>query len=129
MMLTTSVEFWRTVWIAGAALGQTLFVVLYFTFPWWANFLGRALFFKAFVFAVLVDVAVAGRIWDWPHEEATFVILYGAVAAGIWFQFFAFLIVRLDGRHDSVSGNPKAVAAERRNHTGDLPPTHRSVGR
>lgn len=119
------VEFWRTVWILTAAVGQTLFVLLYATFPWWANFLGRALFFKAIAFALLVDVAVAGRVLDWRYEDATFVILYGVLATGIWVQCLAFFRVRLEGRHDSVSGNPKAVAAEKREHAGDPVPLHR----
>lgn len=109
----TDIDFWRTVNITIAALGQSLFVVLYSTFPWWRNFLGKALFFKASAFALLVDVAVAGRIWDWPHEDETFVILYGLLGLGIWVQLIAFLRVRLEGRADSVSGNPEAKAHAR----------------
>lgn len=100
-----SLEFWRTVNIVVAAVGQTAFVVLYVTFPWWRTFLGKALFFKASAFALLVDVAVVGRIWDWPHEEATFVALYGLLGVGIWAQFVAFLRVRLTDTQDEVSGN------------------------
>lgn len=118
-------EFWRTVWISGAALGQTLFVALYVSFPWWANFLGRALFFKALVLGVVLDVGVLGLLFDWPYENETFVALYGAMATGIWVQFFAFLRVRLEERHDEVSGNPKAVRADRREHEGDPLPLHR----
>lgn len=102
----TDIELWRTINIAGAALGQTLFVALYMTFPWWRAFLGRALFFKAVAFALLVDVAVAGRIWDWPNEDATFVVLYGIVGVGIWCQLFAFAKVKWDAHiNDPVSGN------------------------
>jgi len=124
-----TIEFWRTAGITFAAVGQTLFTVLYFTFPWWSNFLGRALFFKAFAFMTLVDVAVAGRVWDWPYEDAIFVSLYWLLGLGIWYQFLAFLRVRLDGRQDAVSGNPHAVAEEQRAHANEPPPTHRSVGR
>lgn len=101
-----TVEFWRTAGIIFAATGQTLFTLLYFTFPWWKEFLGRALFFKAVAFCTLVDVAVAGRIWDWPYEDAIFVGLYWFLGLGIWFQFIAFLRVRLGDRQDqAVSGN------------------------
>lgn len=100
-----SLEFWRTLGIIVAATGQTAFVLLYTTYPWWQRFLGRALFFKAMAFALLVDIAVAGRIWDWKYEDATFVILYWLLAFGIWVQFFAFLRVKLEHRENTVSGN------------------------
>lgn len=105
-----TIEFWRTTNIVIAAAGQTLFALLYATFPWWRNFLGRALFFKAVAFMLLVDIAVMGRIWDWPHEDATFVVLYGVLGVGIWVQLIAFLRVRLEGREDAVSGDPQAKA-------------------
>jgi hypothetical protein len=121
------ITFWRTAGIIFAAIGQTLFTVLYFTFPWYANFLGRALFFKAVAFMTLVDVAVAGRIWDWPYEDNIFVLLYWVLGLGIWYQFIAFLRVRLNNRQDAVSGNPHAVAEERARAEAEPPPTHRSV--
>lgn len=93
-----SIDFWRTTALASAAIGQTLFVLLYMTFPWWKNFLGRALFFKALALGLLTDVAICGRVWDWDTEEQTFVTLYCVLAIGIWFQFFAFLRVRLRHR-------------------------------
>jgi ABC-type sugar transport system permease subunit len=101
-----SIEFWRTVTIIIAALGQTMFVLLYMTFPWWEEFLGRALFFKACALGLLVDVAVAGRIWDWTYEDETFVVLYAILATGIIAQFVAFLRVRLQGRQDDVARHP-----------------------
>jgi len=106
-----SIEFWRTAGILFAAVGQTLFALLYVTFPWWKNFLGRALFFKAVVFMVLVDVAVAGRIWDWPHEDAIFVGLYWVLGLGIWVQVAAFARVKWQRREDTVSGNERRVSA------------------
>lgn len=101
-----SIHFWRTAGIVAAAIGQTLFVLLYGTFPWWRNFLGRALFGKALAFMLLVDIAVAGRAFDWRYEDTTFVVLYWTLALGIWWQFFAFLRVKWEGRQDAVSGNP-----------------------
>jgi hypothetical protein len=99
------IGFWRTAGIIAAAVGQTMFVLLYLTFPWWRNFLGRALFGKALAFALLVDLAVVGRMIDWPKEDVYFVVLYWVLAAGIWAQFIAFLRVRLNNRQDVVSGN------------------------
>lgn len=101
-----NLDFWRTAGLALAAVGQTAFVLLYLTFPWWRQFLGRALFFKAAALALLTDVAIAGRIYDWPREEETFIVLYWVLALGIWAQFFAFLVIRLRHRQDrAVSGN------------------------
>lgn len=88
-------NFWRTVTIITAAIGQTLFVALYLTWPWWKEFLGRALFTKAVSLGALLDVAVIGRLTDWPKEDFTFVTLYGLVALGIWIQLIAFLRVRM----------------------------------
>jgi len=103
------IVFWRTAGIIFAAIGQTSFVVLYCTFPWWKEFLGRALFFKALAFMTLVDVAVAGRIWDWPYEDAIFVFLYWVLGLGIWVQLLAFARVKWQGRQDDVvSGNEPA---------------------
>lgn len=84
-------DWWRTATIATAAVGQTLFVLLYATFPWYRTFLGRALFIKALTFVLLIDVAVAGRVWDWKYEEAWIVVLYGLTAFGIWAQLIAFI--------------------------------------
>lgn len=97
----TGLDLWRTVFITAAAVGQTFFVLLYVTFPWWRSFLGRALFIKAITFAILLDVAVVGRIWDWGSEQATIVTLYGVVAFGIWSQTSAFIRVMLTNRRET----------------------------
>jgi hypothetical protein len=100
-----SLDFWRTSGLLVTALGQTAFVALYATFPWWRRFLGRALFFKAVALAALADVAITGRIYDWRYEEQTFILLYWMLGIGVWAQFAAFLRVRLKKRQNSVSGN------------------------
>lgn len=92
----TDIEMWRTATIITVAIGQTLFTSFYLTLPWWRTFLGRALFLHATTFCLLVDVAVAGRIWEWPGEETTFVVLYGITGIGVWAQFTAFV---RQGRH------------------------------
>lgn len=98
------IDTWRTVAITSAAVGQTLFVGFYCTLTWWRTFLGKALFSKALVFAVLLDIAVAGRVWDWPHEDGTIVACYTLVSAGIWLQFAAFVRqARLDRSTDTAA--------------------------
>lgn len=97
-------ETWRSIALVSMALGQTIFAVLYVTWPWWKNFLGQALFFKAISFGVLLDALLVGRMYDWPYEDATFTVLYYVVAVAIWWQVFAFLRVRYNAR-GGVSGN------------------------
>lgn len=104
-----SIEFWRTATITFAALGQTLFVLLYLSFPWWRSFLGRALFFKAVAFGILLDVAVIGQSFDWPHEDATFVTLYGLLAFGVWVQFVAFIRTKRRGLRDALGGKESGL--------------------
>lgn len=90
------IDFWRGATIGIAAIGQTSFVAMYLNFPWWRSYLGRALFVHAFTFALLVNVGLAGLVWNWPGEDGTFVALYGLVALGIWGQVIAFIRVHAD---------------------------------
>lgn len=95
-----------------ASLGQTLFVVLYATFPWYRSFLGRALFIKGLTLTLLLDTALAGVLWDWSHEDVWVVTLYGFMAFGIWAQLIAFLVHRF-GNIDQDSTEKK-----RKYHSG-----------
>lgn len=92
--------FWRTVAIGLTAIGQTVFVALYVTFPWWRSFLGRALFFKALVFDILLLVGVLGQLADFPGEDPLIVWLYGLVCVGVWGQTLAFIIVMLTQKRE-----------------------------
>lgn len=89
-------EFWRTVALAGAAVGQLLFTLLYLTWPWWRRFLGRALFFKATAFTVVLWVALVSRLVDLPEEDLLFTAMYILLGFGVWAQVFAFAHVRAD---------------------------------
>jgi len=90
-------DFWRTAMLAGVALGQTLFVILYSTFPWYKTFLGRALYYKALTLALITDVFIASRIWDFGALDVVFVALYFLLGIGVWWQLFAFLRVKHHG--------------------------------
>lgn len=100
------VDFWRAFAILVAALGQLGFVLLYLSFPWWASFLGRSLFFMAASFALLLVVASAGIVWNWKGEDDTIVSLYCLVAVGIWYQLLAFLRVRLHKGNNDLQEKP-----------------------
>ncbi len=99
------IEFWRTVALAFAAVGQTLFVLLYLTFPWYATFMGKALFAKAFALLLITDLAALARVFDFLSNDALFVFLYGVLATTVWGQFIAFLIVKVESHRTKVSGN------------------------
>lgn len=90
-----SVDQWANVMLVLCALGQTLFVLLYLTFPWWRSFLGRALFYGTATFALLIDTAVLSKMVDWPHKDLTRLGIFTLLAFGIWWQFFAFLRTRV----------------------------------
>ena len=93
-----SLDFWRTLTLGSAALGQTAFILLYLTFPWWRTFLGRALFYKALALTAILDLFVISRIWHFVGTDTLFVVFYGALAIGIWWQTFAFIVVKAKGR-------------------------------
>lgn len=98
----SDIEFWRTFNLGAVAVGQTAFVLLYCTFPWWKRPLGRALFFKAVALAVVVDAFMIYRIAPFPHADVFFVGLYGVLALGVWAQFGGFLRVKLRHREDQA---------------------------
>lgn len=97
-------DFWRTVALSTVALGQTLFVLLYMTFPWYASFLGRALFGKALALLLIVDFAALSRWFEFGAKDAVFVGLYLVLGLAVWAQFVAFLRVRVAGIQDEQSG-------------------------
>lgn len=107
------IDFWRTAALFWVALGQTLFVAVYVTFPWWKTFLGRALFYKAIMLAFLTDLFVVAKYFEFTGLDVLFVVVYALLGVGVWWQFIAFLRVRQTGRQnkvnphtpDGVSGN------------------------
>lgn len=82
--------------LSAMALGQTCFALLYVTFPWWRNFLGRALFAKALSLMVLLDFFIFANLFDFRDVDGVYTTLYFFVAATIWAQFIAFLRVKRD---------------------------------
>lgn len=93
--MTEDPSFWRTGSLIAAAVGQTCFILLYVLWPWWNNFLGRALFFKTLAITLILDIGLLFRVIEWRYEDLVFTILYGLFALGVWVQFAAFLRVRL----------------------------------
>lgn len=91
------IQTWRSISLGFGAVGQLLFVLLYMTFPWWKNFLGRALFYKAVMLSALTMFVFVARTLGWKHYDWAFVVLYTLLGVGIWWQFFAFLRIKRAG--------------------------------
>lgn len=82
-----------------AAPPATLFPILYAAwFPFWKNTLGRALMTKAVGVALLMDLAVAYFLFgdDYALREAARVMTYGLIAAGLWWQLWSIVKIRLE---------------------------------
>jgi hypothetical protein len=82
-----SIREWIHAAITIAAVGQTLFVLLYLTAirKWWRDVVAWSLFDKAVLLAVIFDLAVVA-IW-WSVNPVVFVVLYWLIAIAIWQQF------------------------------------------
>lgn len=103
---------WRTLTLGGVATGQIAFCLLYATFPWYKSFLGRALFFKALVLALITGTYLLTRLLGWTNINETFIILYGLLAVGVWVQFFAFLKVRREGKAERAVNSDTNLKVE-----------------
>lgn len=103
--------FWRVLLLGVCGLGQTLFVLLYFTLRWHDSALGRALFCNAVLLAILLDLGWLARTFEFVRLDTLFVILYAPFAVGIWVQFFVFLHIKREGTRN---GNRNIEQADTR---------------
>lgn len=87
-------DLWRSVALLSAAVGQTVFVLFYVTFPWWRSALGRGLFYSALISALLLDFAILGRLFNFAGEDHLYAPLYTLLSFGILAQVVLFLLIR-----------------------------------
>lgn len=85
-----SADKWVDVTLALMLVGQSVFVLSYFRFPWWDSALGRVLFGKAVTFTAALGVTYASRLFEWPHEAVYRSGLYAVLCLSIWVQVFVF---------------------------------------
>ena len=85
-----------------AAVGQTLFVLVYGSRPWWRHFVGSALFTKSLSLALTLDVVLLNHYVDYPYERAVWLVLLFVMAVAVWSQFVA-LMCELR-KHRKVTG-------------------------
>ena len=91
---------WRQSAVLVAAVGQTLFIVIYgFMRAWWHDYVGRALFFKSATLAVFLDTASVYILLKRNGYDTDLVaILYWLVALACWVQLIALIRIRHDYR-------------------------------
>lgn len=89
-------ESMRTATVTFLAVGQVLFALLYCTFPWWDSFLGKALFFKAAIFAIVLGAAAVSRNFPAIWWNEFFTVMYLVLGVGVWLQLLAFGVVKVE---------------------------------
>lgn len=87
----------------GAALGQTLFVLLYTTLPWWRSATGRALFLSSTTLALVLDTIIVQIILERDFPGWLFITLFSFVTAAAWYQLITLTVVRLRAKKNEVS--------------------------
>lgn len=97
--------FWRLLLLGICGLGQTAFVVLYLTLKWHRSPLGRALFLKGSMLAILLDLGWAANTFGFRNWDPVFVCLYAPFAVAIWWQFFVFLHIKREGSKQHGNSN------------------------
>ena len=95
-------ETWVNVALAAlwvAAAGQLVFVAVYSTRPWQANFVGKALFWKSLALGVVLVNTLVSNYWTYPYQLQVSVLLLWFVAVTIVGQLGALIRqIRLDRR-------------------------------
>jgi hypothetical protein len=97
------------------ALGQVLFVMMWFVLPWWKEWVGRALMVKGSTLALLllmtiVNTMLALRGVNYKYMQHVQALGYVAVTIGIWSQVLAL-------RYEIRKGNVEDVIHAIRHNT------------
>lgn len=81
---------WSYLILHVSAVGQTLFVLIWVTLPFYRSWIGRALFVKSVSLAIYLDFAEVVYWWGpLPDQLLLGVLLFGLIAVGIWSQVVA----------------------------------------
>lgn len=93
-------DFWRQSAVLVAAVGQTLFIVIYGFVRWWKDYVGRALFFKSATLAIFLDTTSVYILIKRAGYDTDLVVavLYWLVAIACWVQLMALLRVKHESR-------------------------------
>lgn len=83
-----------------AAIGQTAFVVLWATKPWYRTLIGRALMTKGMALCAVLWFWIVGFYFpDHPYRAELRDALLAAMTVGIWVQVVAFVVEFYDARN------------------------------
>lgn len=106
----TSPAFQRVdVWLVhGMLVGQTTFVAIWATLPWWRLWVGRALMLKSFALDLLIAAAVANywlvtELGPYPGMDIITMTTHILILLGIWSQVFAIAHEIRSARRDDRS--------------------------
>jgi hypothetical protein len=72
-----------------AAIGQTLFVVVYLTRRWWTVRVGRALMVKSASLAIVLLLTALAALFPVPEWSRTLALVL--VTLGIWYQTYVLI--------------------------------------
>lgn len=88
------------------AIGQTLFVAVWATLPWWQEWIGRALMIKSIALLLLFDNALLILIRPQLHSIWVDRVVYTLILIGIWSQVAALINERraAGNAHRRVTG-------------------------
>jgi len=76
-----------------AVAGQTVFLVVYGTRPWWKHYVGKALFFKSLALGLALWISLGNVVYPgYPHQIEIAVISIWLVAITIVGQCIALLL-------------------------------------
>lgn len=103
-----------------ATVGQTVFLVLWLSLPWWRAWVGRALMVKSFALWLLLTAAVVSYWVDKSHgpyvgESIVILSTHIAVLIGVWSQVAALGIER----HAASKANESVTGTVKRTHDHD----------
>lgn len=75
-----------------AAIGQTAFVLIYATRPWYLVRIGRALMSKSATLCWVLVLTVVNTFWAYPYERQIASLSICAVAVAILYQLVALVL-------------------------------------
>lgn len=86
--------------VAVAAVGQTLFVIIYLFRPWWRSLVGRAVFFDKLTMALFIDAICLRVLFPGIVSREVAITFYAIAAVAIWFQLFTLIRIMKAKRNE-----------------------------
>lgn len=102
--MNEDVMLWYKIAMTAVAVPATIYPFLYTAwFKWWDSMLGRALFTKSVALAIVIDLSLAGVVWQWYYPKLSIGLLF-LLAVALVFQQYAMLRVKLSSSKHGLAG-------------------------